>query len=153
MDIGNPSTEPSIETFSTAERFVILLYDRTSHHVNVNSARQHLFTQKGLQIGNIPPTHDSLILHLKRATYQAAHVWGQCLIATPSLPCPSNWGWKNEDAQWLPVWMTLAEAADCCPELLRCGCKAGCVTRRCKCNRADLKCTALCGCEGECIRE
>jgi len=30
--------------------------------------------------------------------------------------------------------------ADCCPELVSCGCKAGCTTKRCKCVCANLAC-------------
>jgi hypothetical protein len=143
----------SNDTMQVIERFIIMLYDRTAEHSSVNSARQFFFTQKGWQISNIPPTRDALIQHVKRAAYQSGHVWSQTLVVEPALPCPSEWGWYLEDSNWLPRWMTLPEADKCCPELLKCGCKSGCITRRCKCVRANLKCTGLCSCEGECIRD
>ena len=31
-------------------------------------------------------------------------------------------------------------------ENVNCGCKSGCSTRRCACQKADLKCTGLCSC-------
>jgi len=153
LKLGSTLDTISDDTMLLLERFVILLYDRTAEHISVNSARQHFFTQKGWQIGNIPPTRDALLQHVKRAAYQSGHVWSQTLVVAPVLPCPSEWGWNLENDEWQPLWMTLPEADKCCPELLRCGCKSGCITRRCKCVRANLKCTALCSCEGECSRD
>lgn len=135
------------------ERFVILLYDKTSTVMSVNVARKQLFSKKGRPVNHIPPTQDSLIQHLKRASYQAGHVWGQSIKSSPTLPTPSDWGWQLIDGLWQPLWITIPEAAKCCPELLSCGCKAGCATRRCKCRRADLECTSLCACNGECTRD
>lgn len=91
--------------------------------------------------------------HIKRTAYQAGHVWSQALLALPVVPTPSDWGWVEDSCGWRPVWMTLPDADSCCLELLRCGCKTGCLTRRCKCVRSDLKCTSLCACEGECERD
>ena len=56
------------------ERFVVLLLSRTSNR----------------RLENIPPSKAALLQHVKRAPYQAGHVWGQALIANPSLPSPSN---------------------------------------------------------------
>lgn len=98
--------------------------------LNTVASILHFFTQKGWQISNIPPTHDALLQHVKRAAYQTGHVWSQTLVVEPALPCPSEWGWHLEDSKWHPVWMTILEAGKCCPELLRCGCKSGCTTRK-----------------------
>ena len=48
----------------------ILMYDRTSELEGVNECRRYLFTKKNRSSENLPPTLDSLIQHLKRATYQ-----------------------------------------------------------------------------------
>ncbi len=45
------------------ERFVILLYDRTSSQESVNQARKQLFTQKGRTIDGLPPTKALLVQH------------------------------------------------------------------------------------------
>ena len=74
------------------ERFVILLYDRTSSLESVNQARKQLFTQKGRTIDGLPPTQTALTQHTKRAAYQAGHCWGQMIVATPELSSPDNWG-------------------------------------------------------------
>jgi len=55
------------------ERFVILLYDRTSNKANANEARKQLFAQKGR-------AYDAQ--HTKRTAYQGGHCWGQAPTLT-----------------------------------------------------------------------
>ena len=138
------------ESMSVLESFVVLLYDRTSTETTVNAARRHLFTTKARSIEAMPPTGAALLQHAKRATYQGGHVWGQAHVRAPDLPSPESWGWsKSATKGWEPLWTLLPEAAVSCSELLRCGCKKGC-RGLCKCVRADLKCTSLCYCCGNC---
>ncbi|KAK7495213.1 hypothetical protein BaRGS_00013623, partial [Batillaria attramentaria] len=127
-----------------------LFYDRTSNCLDVNSARKQLFTKVGRQIDNIPPTSEALLQHCKRAVYQGGHIQGQADIPAPDLPDPSDWGWQSAVGKWQPFWTVLPEASHTCQELLKCGCKKGCKSRRCKCYKAGLKCTALCICNGDC---
>ena len=134
------------------ERFVVLLYCRTSTAMTVNEARQELFSKKSRTFDNIPPTQAPLFQHTKRAAYQAGHVWGRALIAKPQIPSPQEWGWKRVGSEWKPVWTVLSQAQESCYELVHCGCKKGC-TGQCKCLKASLKCTALCNCGGHCQEE
>lgn len=87
----------------TIERFVVLMYERTSVVQKVDEARQKLFAQQGRLLENIPPTSAALRQHLLRAIYQAGHVWGQCLVKEPVLPSPAFWGWKQDGKTWKPV--------------------------------------------------
>ena len=50
---------------SVLERFVVLLYDRTSDQVSVNNARKLLFTNKSRSLENLPPTQVGLVQHIK----------------------------------------------------------------------------------------
>ena len=69
-------TPQSIDTWiERVERFVVLLNDRTSSQMCVNSARKELFTQKGRTIDGLPPTKAALVQHIMRAAYQAGHCW------------------------------------------------------------------------------
>ena len=61
----------------TLERFVVLLYKRTSPLQKVNEARKILFACGNRQIENIPPTRAALFQHAKRALFQAGHIWGK----------------------------------------------------------------------------
>lgn len=150
LEISSCPSSISDFCFSVIERFVVKLYDRTTNSQNVNLTRKQLFAQKGRTLESIPPTRDALLQHVKRAAYQSGYVWSQCLVVKPTLPNPSEWGWSLINDVWQPLWITQSVADGFCQELLRCGCKTGCKTRLCKCVRSNLKCTALCGCGGEC---
>ena len=126
------------------ERFVVVMYRRTSQAHKVNDARKQLFANSNRQIENIPPTKAALFEHAKRAVYQAGHVWGQTILRDPQLPSPGLWGWKKENGQWVPFWTTLPEACKACRELIKCSCKGACKAR-CSCHKPTvLKSLSLC---------
>ena len=130
------------------ERFVILLYDKTSTATDIDKARRKLFAKKS-NVQLIPPTSAALKQHVRRAVYQGGHVWGQALIPAPTLPSPSDWGWIKTSGMYEPLWTTLPEASKVCRELVSCQCQEGCI-KKCKCKKATLECTPLCACDGEC---
>jgi len=145
-----PTTTISITeaTIEKLERFVVLMYDRTSSCESVNECRRLLFTQKNRAIENIPPTLDALMQHVKRAALQT-RIWKTCLTAVNSTMNPCDWGWKKiSSGDYEPVWNTLPDVASHCSELVSCNCKLGCKT--CKCRTYNLPCTQLCKCEGRC---
>ena len=92
---STPSGIPD-DVMHTIERFVVLLYDRTSMCKEINKARKKIFAKKN-NVQLIPPTKAALEEHVKRAAYQGGHVWGQTLLPTPELPPPSSWGWIKND--------------------------------------------------------
>ena len=149
LTLASAPSEISEDTLATLERYIVLLYDRTCTCSEVNLARKKLFAKKARSIEAIPPTQAALEQHVKRATYQGGYCWGQSLVPRCTLPSPCDWGWVDNDGQFDPLWTTLPEAAKSCYELISCGCKKGC-SGRCKCKKAALKCTALCGCDGDC---
>ncbi len=137
------------DVLHSIKRFVILIYDRTNMCTDINEARRKLFARKS-NMKQISPTKAALEQHVKRALYQGGHVWGETLLRTPLLHSPTSWGWtKTEDGLYEQIWIMLPEASKACYELLSCKCKKGCLTW-CKCKKAELECTALCTCEGEC---
>ena len=150
------SQQPTIlqveDAGSALERFVVLLYQRTSNFLTTNECRRDLFCQ-GRSIDNIPPTSAALKMHTLRASYIAGHVWGQCTIANQVLPDPVDWGWKEVEGNFVPHWTYLPEASIGIRDLIRCSCKSdkGC-RKRCKCVQSDLQCTELCQCKGQCDR-
>lgn len=149
-DLSCLQLPPSDENIALLERFVVLLYDRTSNQVTVNSARLYLFTKKLRQIENIPPTKGSLLQHINRTVFQAGYIWNQTTEPSPNLPSPAEYGWYQDDAgAWQPVWSLLPDAASVCTGLKKCSCRTDCESR-CTCKRLRLKCTALCQCNSEC---
>lgn len=143
-----PATIPGA-TVQVIERFVILLYDRTSTCTELNKARKKLFVRNS-NVQHIPPTKAALEQHIKRAAYVGGYVWGQTLIPNPVLPPPTSWGWtKRHDGLYEPYWTTLPEASTSCLELVMCRCTKNC-EGHCKCKKSALPCTALCACDGQC---
>ena len=137
--------------FKILERFVVLMYSRTSLCHFVNDARLELYFGRSQNIENIPPTQNALLMHCKRAQYQCG-IWVRSLDAQQQCPSPQNFGWKvstGPDRKWMPIWTTMLEATKECREFVKCGCKAGSCssTASCKCNAADFRCTLLCTCK------
>ncbi len=128
------------------------MYDRTSGCTDLNTARKQLFTKKSRTLELLPPTLDAFIQHVKRSILQGVHFWGHCLDKQPPLYSPAQWGLSKDNNSWTPLWGMLPEASKICSELIHCACKKGCTTRRCKCLKANLLCTAVCQCDGECTR-
>ena len=57
------------EDLLAVERYVVLLYDKTTSLSDVNEARRHLFTKKACPSENIPPTKDALYINILRELY------------------------------------------------------------------------------------
>ena len=150
--LSKTPTSVTEQQIKSLQRFVVLMYSRTSSLSSVNEARQALFAQGTRTIQNIPPTEAALIEHIKRAVYQGGHVWGQALVPIQLLPSPSDWGWEPSMQGWKPKWTVLPEASKACQELVHCGCKKAC-RGNCKCTKASLPCSALCMCGGNCHQE
>ena len=53
------------------EQFVIRMYDKTCPVNNINQYRRILYTRTRWAIEGIPPTHNSLIQHIKQAMLQS----------------------------------------------------------------------------------
>ena len=51
-------------TISVLERFVIIMYDRTSNCTDLNTAHKQLFTNKSCTLELLPPTSDAFIQHV-----------------------------------------------------------------------------------------
>jgi hypothetical protein len=125
------------------ERFIILMYDRSTSAADIDSVRLDIFARKKRLCDAITPTQAALKQHTKRATYQAGCIGEPTTKLTITEECPKDWGWTKCNEQWEIVWTTAV--AESCKELTKCGCKSDC-SGRCKCFRFGLVCTELCSC-------
>ncbi|KAG7178072.1 hypothetical protein Hamer_G003830 [Homarus americanus] len=80
LSLASTLSELPDGVLSTLERFIVLLYDRTSTCCDVNVLRKKLFSRKSRSLEDLPPTRAALEQHIKRAAYQAGHIWGQAAI-------------------------------------------------------------------------
>ena len=112
---------------------------------SVDELRYRMFCQRKQKSELLPPTSDSLTLHLKRANYQA-FVWRNSLVAMQELPSPENHGWILENEALKPVLMNKDPAPRSILELTTCNCKKSECRSRCSCNMNGLSCTEACFC-------
>ena len=130
------------------ERFVVIMYSRTSSLESVDEARMELFCQNSRTMENLPPTRAALYQHSLRSIYQAS-IWTTSELSQQNRPSPTSWGWSWDDSTkaWTPVWTTLQVANQACLELVKCNCRSskGC-GGRCGCRKANFNCTELCKC-------
>ncbi|KAJ8402462.1 hypothetical protein AAFF_G00369510 [Aldrovandia affinis] len=136
------------EDLKTLEKFVVMMYDRSSTAEGVDNARLDMFARKQRPYEAIPPTRSALKQHVKRAAYQAGCIWSQSTVRQPETQTPANWGWTKKGDLWQIVWTELSPIAESCQQLTKCGCKSECCSR-CKCYCFGLTCTALCSCRCE----
>ncbi len=142
--LGKSAATPSPNAIDQLERFVCLLY-RSKTHTKVNALRWFLYSNRQAEGESLPPTSGSLTPHILRAHY-IAMIWMQACESQPSLPSPTDYGWKSEENTFLPVMCLNPPAPEAMTKLLKCGCKSGCKGNSCSCRSNKLPCTEVCSC-------
>ena len=143
--LSSHPTKVEKEDIKILEKFVVVMYDRSSSTENVDDARLELFAKKQRSYEAIPPTHAALAQHTRRAAYQAACIWSRALECNVGEESPGEWGWKQEGDYWSVLWSTLPPVAQSCQQFTKCQCKTQC-RGRCKCFKLNLPCTPMCSC-------
>ena len=93
---------PSPAILSSAEQFFCKLYDpKTTNTLILFTVHCALFQKVKANVDTLPPTQDTLSLHLMRAHYQTK-VWKQSLVTHPQLPSPTSYGWQMKDGMLVP---------------------------------------------------
>ena len=87
MHMADPISDRTLEVI---ERFVVLMYSRTSDLSRVDDARKQLFAQKSRSLENILPTQAALEQHLERARYQC-NCWNMIVSVPRSTVARSFW--------------------------------------------------------------
>ena len=136
--------EVSEQVLADAEAFICTLYGKPNFN-DINELRYHFFCTRPGNTSQLPPCHDALKCHIMWATYQAA-IWCRALETKPQVPSPDGHGWKMKDGTLAIHWMDQLPAPRALLELISCGCKTGCTTRRCSCRANDMLCTDACLC-------
>ena len=142
----NPA-EVQVDVQVCCEPFICSLYTNNKKAgSSVNDIRYWLFCQKGQKNENLPPTQDSLTLHVKRAHYQTM-VWRRALQRKQDLPSPAGNGWEIRSGVLHPVLMTKDAAPTGLIELTVCNCKTSFCRRTVyRCQAEGLACTESCSC-------
>ena len=125
-------------SIDNVEEFVCRLYGAPNPLAGVNQCRVDLFDRGSKELVKLPPTKDSLTLHLIRCNFQSDKL---------CLPVDTG-GWKVSDTgdNLQIVWTTLPGIPNCCLSLISCGCKQKCKSGACKSFKSNQQCTPICGC-------
>ena len=96
---------------------------------------------------SLPPTSDAASFHALRA-YLQTQVW----MGNTSLD-PTNFGFHTKSVQgkdmMLPTTIQREIAPDAILNIIHCGCKGACDTKKCTCYKASIPCRLLCtNCNG-----
>ena len=83
----------------------------------------------------LPPTSPATRFHSQR------EVW----MGMTNEMNPTEWGWKQEKKQLIPIMTQNNAAPDALLAIIHCSCSGGCKSCRCSCRRYGLPCTAACG--------
>ena len=70
----------------------------------------------------------------------------RALVFRPDVPTPHGHGWRLADGELKIHWMNQQPAPMELLELVSCGCKTGCLSRRCSCAKVNLPCAPACSC-------
>lgn len=139
--LGNRRTHR--KTIRSSEKFVCRIYN--VHKTDSVDAARHILFAKSGKPETISPTSDALRFHLMRVHYQAM-VSRNAHCAKPELPAPVDMGWEHSNSGLKPILMSLSPIPESCLEMISCACQKQCSTRRCKCRKSALRCTAMCAC-------
>ena len=95
-------------------------------------------------ITQLPPTHDSAILHICRANYQT-FMWKSCLEQCPHIQSPDDEGWEINNRSIIDKWMTQPRAPESVLIFAKCGCRSQlpCSSKKRGCSKRQVACTYL----------
>ena len=125
-----------------------MLYDTKTETSDINYQRYHLFCRKQAKNEAVPPTDDSLDLHIMRCNFQTLS-WKNALVAMFDIPSLVDNGWYLDDDEVLrPKLMTKDPAPQSLIETVTFGCKTSKCSKRCSCSSEALACTESCLCGG-----
>ena len=104
------------------------------------------FSAKQAEAEKLPPTNDALVKKIMKAHYQAM-VWWHDNVPQPEIQVPTEYGWKEENDELLPVPSREKPAPDTILQLVKCGCKkSSCLSSLFSCVQNNLVLTEMCFC-------
>ena len=142
--------EPDNQTLKEVERSVCQLYN-FGQFTNNNQVRCAKWNRQTTDVTKLPPCHDSVVLHIKRANYQTA-VWKRALMREMNAPSPHGNGWIVNRNDITISWMSQPYAPPQVLDIVKCSCKAilPCSTKKCRCRKQGRPCMVICESNDDC---
>lgn len=148
-----PSNETQAGSLSIIDKFVSHVYAKTTTR-SLNELWFELFkSSSSNSFRELPPSRQSLELHIMRSAYQAGWVWGNsfCQETPPSV---EDFGWIIHNGQLLVKWVKEPDEMKL-PNLVKtCRCKSASKSNNkrlsCTCGKLDIACLEQCKCNRSC---
>jgi hypothetical protein len=150
VDVFNNCNSSPDDISLAGETFLLALYGAGKGVTSLDEQRYFMYhtsvAKQGLnrnfQLATLPPTSAAAKQHSYRVFHQVQLWRGERLRET-------EWGWKMAfGSNLFPTTTDEPAAPDSILKLIFCNCKAGC-RKACRCRKAGLSCTAMCGhCRG-----
>ena len=151
MKMLSETADLTTDQLSKLTSFVCDVYSPKGVHINtIPELRWYLFCKHMAESDKLPPTNGALIQHVHRVHIQA-RIWGQASIPQQELMDPLQHGYfRDTNGQLNPLMTDVLPAPEAILDMVRCQCKADCLSKRCSCQAKDLTCTDLCLCSSLC---
>ena len=104
---------------------------------SIHTSNRKKLTQFIIELASLPPTSASAMYHFYR-TYLIVQEWLGNILP------PTEWGWKVDDGDLIPITTDLPVAPDKLLHMVSCGCKADGCGAACGCRKLGLYCTSMC---------
>ena len=133
--------------FTLIEKYVCHLYGQPDAH-SINNVRYRMFKLGKCTEESLPPNSDSLHQHILILVNYESYIRKHSTIAILAAASPVGFGWYLKEDNLEIKWGTQEPAPDSILEYVYVfwKCKKGCHTKRCSCQKSNLKCTKLCQC-------
>ena len=133
-DISDLGKELMVDLFGGKPKAVLSSLRHINFTKKVASAKAFVTPER------LPPTSPATTFHSLCVYYQIM-VW----MGMANDTNPTDWGWKEESRQLIPVMTKKNAAPDELLKVVHCNCLAECKFSRCSCRRYGLPCSATYG--------
>ena len=153
----NPQREVIVNNMAEIEQFVNHCYGQAQIQ-SVNEARFQMFTSSvSGNLRELPPSRNSLELHIMRSAYQSGWIWGNTLSQAVCPPV-TEWGWLcangiSLEIEWYRRNSGISEVMTLAKLIKTCKCKQSNTScKRCNCSRLKFGCLKFCNCKQTCMK-
>lgn len=130
-----------------ATEIFINLYAKGGEFESLNYVRPHMYYGGHKLLEALPPTDDSLKLHVLRSVFQT-YVWVTAIEPTPEVLDPFKYGWTSESGTTKPILMLNSHVPANLNTDNFCKCKKMWI-RNCSCKKIGVMCDIACSCRGQ----
>lgn len=137
------------DVLNAVEEFLLKCFKPGVTVKTFDEARVWLF-KKMKSFTDLPPTSDSIKLHIKRCHW-TTYMWKNACNKAVLYKDPTDYGWEVDDNNQLkPKFSSNNVNPKDLFEFVICGCTGKCATLKCGCLKKTVTCTPLCKCSAEC---